>query len=100
MEKNINIMVQILVAENDSLLHTQLWIDPAEEFVQYAHNGNPADVTFAVKELKAFLAFCEGCEMDIHLYFEKAGNYMKVTLDLQQMECQARPILGKLLENI
>ncbi|KAL3728322.1 hypothetical protein ACJRO7_032988 [Eucalyptus globulus] len=60
--------------ENDSLLHTQLWIDPVEEFVQYAHNGNPVDVTFAVKELKAFLAFCEGCEMDIHLYFEKAGE--------------------------
>ncbi|XP_039156161.1 uncharacterized protein LOC120287432 [Eucalyptus grandis] len=60
--------------ENDSLLHTQLWIDPAEEFVQYAHNGNPVDVTFAVKELKAFLAFCEGCEVDIHLRFEKAGE--------------------------
>ncbi|KAK3418659.1 hypothetical protein EUGRSUZ_H04575 [Eucalyptus grandis] len=27
----------------------------AEEFVQYAHNGNPADVTFAVKELKEVL---------------------------------------------
>ncbi|KAF8007294.1 hypothetical protein BT93_K1328 [Corymbia citriodora subsp. variegata] len=60
--------------ENDSLLHTQLWIDPAEEFVEYAHNGNPVDVTFAVKELKAFLAYCEGCEVDIHLYFEKAGE--------------------------
>ncbi|KAL3728336.1 hypothetical protein ACJRO7_033002 [Eucalyptus globulus] len=60
--------------ENDSLLHTQLWIDPVEEFVQYTHNGNPVDVTFAVKELKAFLAFCEGCEVDIHLYFEKAGE--------------------------
>ncbi|KAK3418648.1 hypothetical protein EUGRSUZ_H04558 [Eucalyptus grandis] len=60
--------------ENDSLLHTQLWIDPVEEFVQYTHNGNPVDVTFAVKELKAFLAFCEGCEVDIHLYFEKVGE--------------------------
>ncbi|XP_056168041.1 uncharacterized protein LOC115694557 isoform X2 [Syzygium oleosum] len=64
MEKNI--MVQILVAENDSLLHTQLWIDPAEEFVQYAHSSNPVDVTFAVKELKAYFdgpqnsAFDEG----------------------------------------
>ncbi|KAK3418658.1 hypothetical protein EUGRSUZ_H04573 [Eucalyptus grandis] len=55
--------------ENDSLLHTQLWIDPAEEFAQYVHNGNPVDVTFA-----AFLAFCEGCEVDIHLYFEKVGK--------------------------
>ncbi|KAI6692422.1 hypothetical protein NL676_020132 [Syzygium grande] len=26
--------------------------DPAEEFVQYAHSGNPVDLTFAVKELK------------------------------------------------
>ncbi|KAI6692430.1 hypothetical protein NL676_020140, partial [Syzygium grande] len=58
--------------ENDSLLHTQLWIDPAEELVQYAYNGNPVDVTFAVKELKAFLAFCEGCEVDFHMYFKKA----------------------------
>ncbi|KDP23481.1 hypothetical protein JCGZ_23314 [Jatropha curcas] len=64
--------------ENDSSLHTQLWIDPAEEFVQYTHTGYPVDVTFGVKELKAFLAFCEGCEVDIHLYFEKAGDLMKV----------------------
>ncbi|XP_052623476.1 uncharacterized protein LOC111895310 isoform X1 [Lactuca sativa] len=60
--------------ENDSSLHTQLWIDPCEEFVQYTHSGDPVDVTFGVKELKAFLSFCEGCEVDIHLYFEKAGE--------------------------
>lgn len=41
-----------LSAENDSTLHTQLWIDPTEEFVQYTHAGCPVDVTFAVKELK------------------------------------------------
>ncbi|XP_030503041.2 uncharacterized protein LOC115718407 [Cannabis sativa] len=60
--------------ENDSSLHTQLWIDPMEEFVQYTHTGDPVDVTFGVKELKAFLSFCEGCEVDIHLFFEKAGE--------------------------
>lgn len=60
--------------ENDSSLHTQLWIDPCEEFVQYAHTGDPVDVTFGVKELKAFLAFCEGCEVDLHLYFDKTGE--------------------------
>lgn len=60
--------------ENDSSLHTQLWIDPSEEFVQYTHSGDPVDVTFGVKELKAFLSFCEGCEVDIHLYFDKAGE--------------------------
>lgn len=37
---------------NDAKLHTQLWIDPAEEFLQYSHTGNPVDVTFGVKELK------------------------------------------------
>ncbi|KAF4364774.1 hypothetical protein F8388_018450 [Cannabis sativa] len=63
-----------LIAENDSSLHTQLWIDPMEEFVQYTHTGDPVDVTFGVKELKAFLSFCEGCEVDIHLFFEKAGE--------------------------
>lgn len=60
--------------DNDSSLHTQLWIDPAEEFVHYTHSGDPVDVTFGVKELKAFLSFCEGCEVDIHLYLEKAGE--------------------------
>ncbi|GMN43904.1 hypothetical protein TIFTF001_013103 [Ficus carica] len=60
--------------DNDSSLHTQLWIDPTEEFLQYTHTGDPVDVTFGVKELKAFLSFCEGCEVDIHLYFEKAGE--------------------------
>ncbi|XP_047937593.1 cell cycle checkpoint control protein RAD9A [Salvia hispanica] len=60
--------------ENDSSLHTQLWIDPAEEFVQYTHTRDPVDVTFGVRELKAFISFCEGCEVDIHLYFDKAGE--------------------------
>ncbi|KAJ0013605.1 hypothetical protein Pint_19799 [Pistacia integerrima] len=60
--------------ENDSTLHTQLWIDPTEEFVLYTHSGGPVDVTFGVKELKAFLSFCEGCEVDIHLFFDKAGE--------------------------
>ncbi|PIN26682.1 Checkpoint 9-1-1 complex, RAD9 component [Handroanthus impetiginosus] len=60
--------------ENDSSLHTQLWIDPKEEFVQYTHTGDPVDVTFGVKELKAFLSYCEGCEVDIHFYFDKAGE--------------------------
>ncbi|OAY74257.1 Cell cycle checkpoint control protein RAD9A [Ananas comosus] len=60
---------------SDAALHTQLWIDPAEEFLQYNHVGDPVDVTFSVKELKvAFLTFCEGCEVDIHLFFEKAGE--------------------------
>ncbi|XP_075488206.1 uncharacterized protein LOC142527318 isoform X5 [Primulina tabacum] len=61
-------------SENDSLLHTQLWIDPKEEFVQYEHFRDPVDITFGVKELKAFLSFCEGCEVDIHIYFDKAGE--------------------------
>ncbi|XP_044481700.1 cell cycle checkpoint control protein RAD9A isoform X2 [Mangifera indica] len=60
--------------ENDSTLHTQLWIDPTEEFVLYTHSGDPVDVTFGVKELKAFLSFCEGCEVDIHLFFDNAGE--------------------------
>ncbi|KAL3538152.1 hypothetical protein ACH5RR_001518 [Cinchona calisaya] len=60
--------------DNDSSLHTQLWIDPAEEFVHYTHSGDPVDVTFGMKELKAFLSFCEACEVDIHFYFEKAGE--------------------------
>ncbi|KAG8063398.1 hypothetical protein GUJ93_ZPchr0003g17462 [Zizania palustris] len=58
----------------DTRLHTQLWIDPAEEFVEYVHSGDPVDVTFGVKELKAFLTFCEGCEVDILLFFQKAGE--------------------------
>ncbi|XXG80624.1 hypothetical protein AAC387_Pa09g1446 [Persea americana] len=59
---------------SDAALHTQLWIDPSEEFLQYTHCGDAVDVTFSVKELKAFLSFCEGCEVDIHLFFEKAGE--------------------------
>ncbi|KAG0495709.1 hypothetical protein HPP92_000400 [Vanilla planifolia] len=59
---------------SDASLHTQLWIDPAEEFLQYCHVGDPVDVTFSVRELKAFLSFCEGCEVDIQIFFEKAGE--------------------------
>ncbi|CAI9102138.1 OLC1v1000359C3 [Oldenlandia corymbosa var. corymbosa] len=60
--------------DNDASLHTQLWIDPTEEFGQYTHSGDPVDVTFGMKELKAFLSFCEACEVDVHLYFEQAGE--------------------------
>ncbi|MQL97969.1 hypothetical protein Taro_030675, partial [Colocasia esculenta] len=40
---------------SDTALHTQLWIDPAEEFLQYTHSGEPVDVTFGVKELKVVI---------------------------------------------
>ncbi|CAM8911593.1 unnamed protein product [Rhodiola kirilowii] len=60
--------------DNDSSLHTQLWIDPTEEFVHYFHSRDPIDVTLAMKELKAFVSFCEACEVDIHLYLDKAGE--------------------------
>ncbi|KAF8401492.1 hypothetical protein HHK36_012432 [Tetracentron sinense] len=60
--------------DSDAALHTQLWIDPAEEFLQYTHTGEPVDVTFDVVAINAFLSFCEGCEVDIHLFFEKAGE--------------------------
>ncbi|KAJ7518873.1 hypothetical protein O6H91_20G013100 [Diphasiastrum complanatum] len=64
------------VKENtDGALHTQLWIDPTEELQDYTHTGDAVDVTFSLKELKAFTAFCEGAEADIHMFFEKAGKY-------------------------
>ncbi|KAG0584518.1 hypothetical protein KC19_3G214900 [Ceratodon purpureus] len=58
----------------DGALHTQLWIDPSEELSAYTHKGPPVDVTFSVKELKAFMAFCEGAEADMHMFFDKAGK--------------------------
>lgn len=41
-----------ITANSDAALHTQLWIDPSEEFLQYTHTGDAVDVTFSVKELK------------------------------------------------
>ncbi|KAL6902165.1 hypothetical protein ACP4OV_005041 [Aristida adscensionis] len=73
---NLRIVVVIygVVDDCDTRLHTQLWIDPTEEFIEYVHTGDPVDVTFGMKELKAFLTFCEGCEIDVLLFFEKAGE--------------------------
>jgi len=34
--------------------HTQLWINPKEEILQYVDIGDPIDVTFSVKELKVW----------------------------------------------
>lgn len=48
-------MLHSLTADNDALLHTQLWIDPMEEFVHYSHSGDPVDITFGVKELKVLV---------------------------------------------
>jgi cell cycle checkpoint control protein RAD9A len=56
------------MADNDSLLHTQLWIDPKEEFLQYVHNGDPVDVTFSVKELKVQLAKPFDCSRMFKFY--------------------------------
>ncbi|KAK6228986.1 hypothetical protein SCA6_017937 [Theobroma cacao] len=88
--------------DNDSSLHTQLRIDHMEEFVQYTHTGDPVDVTFNVKELKAFLTFCEGCEVDIHLFFDVAGDYMKaIPLNLckQLQLCMTRQCMRQGLKN-
>ncbi|XP_057817544.2 uncharacterized protein LOC131030649 isoform X2 [Cryptomeria japonica] len=63
------------IKENsDGALHTQLWIDPTEELQEYCHRGAAVDVTFSMKELKAFLSFCEACEAGMHMFFEKAGE--------------------------
>lgn len=46
-------LVGILLTDNsDSALHTQLWIDPAEKFLQYTHVDDAVDVSFGMKELK------------------------------------------------
>ncbi|KAK9136913.1 hypothetical protein Sjap_007507 [Stephania japonica] len=37
---------------NESDLHTQLWIDPMEEFLEYKHSAGSVDVTFAMKTPK------------------------------------------------
>jgi cell cycle checkpoint control protein RAD9A len=58
------------MADNDSLLHTQLWIDPKEEFLQYVHTGDPVDVTFSVKELKVQLAKLLILIAVVHLSFK------------------------------
>lgn len=33
-------------------MNTQLWLDPAEEFLEYVHTGDPVDVTFSLREVK------------------------------------------------
>ncbi|KAK8928309.1 hypothetical protein KSP39_PZI017345 [Platanthera zijinensis] len=60
---------------SDATLHTQLWIDPAEEFLQYRHVGDPVDVTFGVKELKkkCGLVFREGWRASWHMFFARLG---------------------------
>lgn len=37
--------------------------------------GTHINCSFSCASLQAFLSFCEGCEVDIHLYFDKAGEY-------------------------
>lgn len=56
--KAVKTFFHFLCADNsDAALHTQLWIDPAEEFLQYTHSGDPVDVTLGVKELKVIQIF-------------------------------------------
>eukprot|EP00850_Spirogloea_muscicola_P007220 SM000036S13264 [mRNA] locus=s36:221862:225419:+ [translate_table: standard] len=83
-------------------LHTQLWIDPSEELQGYKHTGAAVDVTFSVKELKAFLAFCEATDTDMYMYFDKAGNpvlFSPCPSNPEQADFEATLILATVLES-
>ncbi|PWA49343.1 hypothetical protein CTI12_AA482710 [Artemisia annua] len=47
------------IKENDSSLHTQLWIDPCEELLQYRHTEDPVECNI----------WCEGIEGGIFIGF-------------------------------
>lgn len=68
--------------ENDSSLHTQLWIDPTEEFVQYNHIRGPVDVTFGVKESKVSSFFMSLTGTPIN-----ALSTLRPFLFISQMTC-------------
>eukprot|EP00850_Spirogloea_muscicola_P010440 SM000061S19267 [mRNA] locus=s61:388070:391630:- [translate_table: standard] len=90
-----------VLTEEDNL-HTQLWIDPSEELQGYKHTGAAVDVTFSVKELKAFLAFCEATDTDMYMYFDKAGNpvlFSPCSSNPEQAEFEATLILATVLES-
>eukprot|EP00899_Mesostigma_viride_P015225 jgi/Mesvir1/23703/Mv18652-RA.1 len=59
---------------SETSLGTKLWIDPANELEQYRHVGDPVDVTFSVKELKAFVTFCEATDAHIACYIDQTGS--------------------------
>lgn len=48
----IPVLVQVADTADGGALHTQLWIDPAEELQSYSHVGAAVDVTFSLKDLK------------------------------------------------
>jgi hypothetical protein len=69
------LMVGSFVDTSDGALHTKLWIDPAEELVEYSHTGAAVDVTFSVKELKvsqqqSLVPSC--CAVSIRTFFSFA----------------------------
>lgn len=72
MGANLFFMLVVVVDDSDSALHTQLWIDPAEEFLQYTHVGDAVDVTFGVKELKVKHPFHAG-DFKVDVQMEKMG---------------------------
>ncbi|CAI5535501.1 unnamed protein product [Closterium sp. Naga37s-1] len=62
-----------LEASPEVAMHTQLWVDPGEHFEAYCHRGDAVDVTFSVKEVKAFVQFCESAAADVVMLFHRAG---------------------------
>ncbi|CAI5461552.1 unnamed protein product [Closterium sp. Yama58-4] len=62
-----------LEASPEAAMHTQLWVDPGEHFEAYCHRGDAVDVTFSVKEVKAFVQFCESAAADVVMLFHQAG---------------------------
>ncbi|GJP46544.1 hypothetical protein CLOM_g5816 [Closterium sp. NIES-68] len=60
-------------ASPEAAMHTQLWVDPGEHFEAYCHSGDAVDVTFSVREVKAFVQFCESAAADVVMLFHRAG---------------------------
>lgn len=77
--------INLLISENDSSLHTQLWIDPAEEFVQYTHSRDPVDITFGVKELKV-MQQCSNMLSSILRFPERAEPTYKFLMHITLLE--------------
>ncbi|KAK8960024.1 hypothetical protein KSP40_PGU022062 [Platanthera guangdongensis] len=59
---------------SDATLHTQLWIDPAEEFLQYRHVDHKIFVRHSVREWNARLVFYEGLNVRMNTFVSKAAH--------------------------
>ncbi|KAH8507283.1 hypothetical protein H0E87_009700 [Populus deltoides] len=92
-----------------SSMHTRLWIEPAEEFAQYTHDGDPVDVTFCVGTegvevlVRVFITFVSYAQVDEYVFLVLFTEGIQYYVRSSKMGCSSwknRVLVNRLISQL